>query len=285
MSIVYLNGQYMPMEQASISPLDRGFLFGDGIYEVIPCFNAKPVGFALHMQRMQDGLAELGIKLSTTLAEWREIVEQLLEANGKGNLGVYLHVSRGRQPKRSHAYPSEVTPTVFGFAFEIGDAPSSNPAQVKTFRAVTEQDRRWRRCHIKSTALLGNIMHYHQGQQRGADEVLLFNEDQQLTEAASCNVFMVKDGVIATPELDHQILPGITRHLLLAILRKDGRFKVEERPISLDEVLNADELWLTSSSKEVAPIVSLNGEPVGNGQPGPVWEQAQTLFSAHKYDY
>ncbi|GGO70745.1 aminotransferase class IV [Bowmanella pacifica] len=285
MSIVYLNGQFMPMEQASISPLDRGFLFGDGIYEVIPCFDAQPVGFALHIQRMQDGLSELGIKVPLTLAQWQEIVEQLLEANGKGNLGVYLHVSRGMQPKRNHAYPEDATPTVFGFAFDIGQAPSSDPKQVRTFRAVTEQDQRWRRCHIKSTALLGNIMHYHQGQQRGADEVLLFNEQQQLTEAAACNVFVVKDKVIATPVLDHQILPGITRHILLAILRQDGGFTVEERAISLAEVQNADELWLTSSSKEVAPIVSLNGQAVGGGQPGPVWEQVQQLFTAHKYEY
>lgn len=285
MSIVYLNGQLMPMQDARISPMDRGFLFGDGIYEVVPCFAGKPVGFKLHMQRMQQGLTELGIAQHFSDAQWQDIVAQLLSANGGGNLGVYLHVSRGTQMRRAHAYPSDVTPTVFAFTFEIGHAPSADPTQARTFKAVTEQDRRWRRCHIKSTALLGNIMHYHQGQQQGADEVLLFNEQQQLTEAASCNVFVVKDGVIATPVLDHQILPGITRYILLEVLRRHSRFDVQERSISRAEVLCADEIWLTSSSKEVAPVIELDGKPVGQGGIGPLWSEVQALFSAHKYDF
>lgn len=285
MSTVYLNGVFMPMAEARISPMDRGFLFGDGIYEVIPSYGGKLVGFGPHMQRMQDGLDALEIDLSIDRDQWREIAGELSAHNGGGNLGIYFHVSRGADSRRDHAYPEGIAPTIFGFAFEIPAAPAADKSGARCFKVSTAEDLRWKRCHIKSTALLGNVMHYQQGHSRGHSETILYNATGEVTEAAACNVFVVNDGVVATPELDHQKLPGITRLMLLDILRRDGSIAVEERVVSLKELRTADEVWLTSSSKEVAPVIEIDGRPVGDGEVGDTWLAAQTLFARHRYDY
>ena len=285
MSIVYLNGDYLPMEEAKISPMDRGFLFGDGIYEVVPSYRTRMVGFEPHIERMQDGMAAIGIALEWSVQRWRELCEQLSERNGSGDLGIYLHVSRGADNKRYHAYPEGIEPTVFGFTFEISPAPVADKASANTYTVTTTEDLRWKRCNIKSTALLGNVIHFNQGYDGGNNETILYNSDGKLTEASACNVYIVKDGKIATPETDHQILPGITRLLLLKILRADGSLPIEERPVTLAELRAADEVWISSSTKEIAPVVAIDGEPVGNGRVGDTWLAAQTLFSRHKYDY
>jgi D-alanine transaminase len=285
MSIVYLNGDYLPMSEARISPMDRGFLFGDGIYEVIPSYAGKLVGFGPHMQRMQQGLDAIEIQLRIDESQWRDIAEELATRNGKGNLGIYFHVSRGADTRRNHAYPDNVAPTLYGFAFEIPPAPVADKASATSYRVSSAEDLRWRRCNIKSTALLGNVMHYQYGHSRGHGETILYNQDEELTEAAACNVFIVKDGIVATPELDHQKLPGITRLMLLDILRRYSDIPVQERVVSMSEVRAADEVWLTSSSKEVAPVLEIDGQPVGNGGIGDVWLAAETLFAQHRYDY
>ncbi len=285
MSIVYLNGDYLPMSEARISPMDRGFLFGDGIYEVVPSYAGKMVGFGPHMQRMQQGLDAIEIKLRVDETQWRGIAEELSARNGGGNLGIYFHVSRGADIRRNHAYPEQITPTLYGFAFEIPPAPAADKATATSYRVSTAEDLRWRRCNIKSTALLGNVMHYQHGHSRGHGETILYNEAGELTEAAACNVFVVKDGVVATPELDHQKLPGITRLILLDILRRHGDIPVQERVVTMAEVHAADEVWLTSSSKEVAPVIEIDGQAVGNGGIGDVWLAAETLFAQHRYDY
>ncbi|MCV2402975.1 D-amino acid aminotransferase [Marinomonas sp. C2222] len=285
MSIVFLNDGFMPIEEAKISPLDRGFLFGDGIYEVIPTYNGKAVGLEPHMQRMFDGLAAIGIKSTKTLAEWRELIEQLLEANEGDYLGVYLQVSRGADVKRYHAYPENVEPTIFAMTTAIKPAIAADASAAKGFSVSTTEDMRWKRCQIKSTALLGNVMHFQQGYENGSDEILLYNENNFLTEASSSNAFIVKDGVVITPIADNQILPGITRKLILDILEKDGSIPVEVRNVSMEEVFNADEVWVTSSSKEIAPVTSIDGKVVGDGKVGQVWEAAFKLYTAHKYEY
>ncbi|MFV8816209.1 aminotransferase class IV [Haliea sp. E17] len=285
MSIVYLDGTFLPIDEARISPMDRGFLFGDGIYEVIPSYGGRLVGFEPHMRRMGEGLAAIEIKLDTTLEDWRSIVEELIQRNGSGNLGIYIHVSRGADSRRHHAYPVGITPTVFAFAFEIPAAPRADKSAAPTYSVVTTEDLRWRRCNIKSTALLGNVMHFQQGYTGGHTETLLYNQQGELTEASACNVFVVKDGVVRTPPLDHQKLPGITRLMLLEILRRDGSIPVEETVISLEDLRAADEVWLTSSTKEIAPVVEIDGQAVGDGQVGNVWLAAQTLYSAHKFDF
>ena len=265
--------------------MDRGFLFGDGIYEVVPSYNAKLVGFGLHIERMQNGLNAIGIKLNLSVNDWRDMAQTLIEKNGKGNLGLYFHVSRGADVKRFHAYPEHIQPTVFAYAFAIPAATIADKQRVNQYRVTSTEDLRWKRCQIKSTSLLGNVMHFQQGQDAGVHETILYNQHNELTEASACNVFIVKNEVVITPPLDNQLLPGITRNMLIDILRKDGTLQVQERVISMNEVRAADELWLTSSSKEIAPVVELDGKPVGNGGVGDIWLLAQTLYSANKHNY
>jgi D-alanine transaminase len=280
-----LNGEYMPMSEAKISPMDRGFLFGDGIYEVIPSYDGRLVGFGPHLDRMQDGLDAIEIKLKIDQDAWRSICTELSNRNGGGNQGIYFHVSRGADNKRHHAYPENIEPTVYAFSFEIPPAPVPDKSKATPYSVSTTEDLRWKRCNIKSTALLGNVMHYQHGHVRGNNETILYNPDRELTEAAACNVYVIKHGVVITPDLDFQKLPGITRLMLIDILRKDGTIPVEERTVTLDELLDADEVWISSSSKELAPVIEIDGKPVADGQVGDVWLAAQTLFTAHKFDY
>ncbi len=286
MSTVYLNGQFLPASEARISPMDRGFLFGDGIYEVIPTYHGRYVGFAPHIARMHEGLAALNIQHGMTEQRWRELCDQLLELNRPElgeNLGVYIQVSRGADTKRNHAFPTGISPTIFAYAFAIAAEPVPDKSKVSTYSVVTANDLRWQRCHIKSTSLLGNVLHYQYGVEQGAQETLLFDRDGNLTEGAAVNVFVIKNGEIATPPLSNKLLPGVTRLLLLEILRQHSDLNVVEREISYDEVLAAEEIWLTSSSKEIAPVLSVNGRPVGNGAVGDIWLAAQRLFSQYKY--
>ncbi len=287
MSIAYLNGEYLPLAEARISPLDRGFLFGDGIYEVIPYYGGKSVGLMPHLNRMADGLAAIEIKNSNTIEGWKELLDDLVARNSDigENLGVYVHISRGTDVKRYHPYPEGVEPTVFCFCFAIKDPEPVDRTKVTQYSLVSTEDLRWQRCHIKSTALLGNVMHFQEGYSTGSDEALLYNANNEVTEGSSCNAFIVKDGVIITPVQDNQILPGITRRIIIDSIKADGSLQLEERTITMDDVRNADELWITSSSKEIAPVTKLDGKPVGNGEVGEIWEKAFAIYSASKYDY
>lgn len=285
MSIVFLNDSYVPMAEAKISPMDRGFLFGDGIYEVVPSYDGQIVGFAPHIERMNNGLAAVDIAFRWPIQQWKEVCDNLIEKNGSGNLALYLHVSRGADTRRFHAYPEGVEPTVFAFAFEIPAEPVADKSKVTGYKVTTERDLRWERCQIKSTALLGNVMHFQHGYEQGANETLLYNERNELTEASACNAYIVKNGVVITPPADNQILAGITRHILLDLLRKEGSIAVEERVVTMGEVFDADEVWVTSSSKEVVPVLEIDGKPVGDGKIGDVWLAAQTIYSAGKLNY
>jgi len=285
MTIAFLNGSYMPLEEARISPMDRGFLFGDGIYEVIPSYNGKMVGFGPHIARMKEGLAAIEIGLDWSEDQWRELCTSLSEKNGNGNLGIYLHVTRGADTKRHHAYPEGLEPTVFAYGYDIAEPPIPDRNLVKPYTCSTGHDLRWHRCNIKSISLLGNVMHFQQGYSKGDGEILLYNANNELTECGTCNAYIVKNGVVITPPLDSQILPGITRQLALKVLREDGTIPVEERTIPMDEVWDADEIWISSSSKEIAPVVKLDGKPVGDGKVGPIWEKAAKLYSAGKFDF
>ncbi len=285
MNIVYLNGDFIPSEQAAISPMDRGFLFGDGVYEVIPSYDGNLVAFEPHIRRLQDGLSRLKIASPLTSTDWLEISKDLLRGNGAGNLGIYLHISRGAHHRRFHAYPDQINPTVFAYTFEIPAAPLADKSLAASVSCVTSEDLRWKHCDIKSSALLGNVMHFQCAYDQNYDEVILFNDKKEITEAAACNVFLVKNDVVATPSLDHQKLPGITRMLVLDIIRRHSNFSVEERVVNLEEAFTADEIWLTSSTKEIAPVVHLNQKAVGGGTIGDVWLNIQSLFCKHRFDY
>lgn len=289
MTTVFLNGEFMLAEEAKISPMDRGFLFGDGIYEVIPTCGGKTVGFERHFQRMDSGLAAIGLNLGWELDKWREIVDKLIAQNGSGNLGIYIQVSRGVAAKRNHAFPPDTTPTVFVTCFEIPAALEKtqidNPKTIKGFRVFSEEDQRWKRCNIKTTSLLGNVLHYQHAKDQQVDEVLLYNQDNELTEASTCNVFIVKGNSIYTPPLDSQILPGVTRAMIIDILHDNTELRVIESTISMDLVNDADEIWISSSTKEIGPVVELDGKPVGSGKPGKLWQIAQNAFCQHKFNY
>jgi len=286
-TIAFLNGEFMPLSEAKISPMDRGFLFGDGIYEVIPTYHGKAVGMTGHLSRMRDGLAAISITNPYNAQQWQQNLNGLIDANAShfpnGNIGVYFHISRGTDTKRYHAYPQNITPTVFGFAFEIAPSQPLEAANVKPFKVALEEDKRWQRCHIKSTSLLGNVMHFQAGVDSGVQETILHNSDGIITEASSCNVFMVKDNAIFTPPLDNQLLPGITRQIALEAFNRAG-LAVEEKWFTKEDLFNADEVWLTSSSKEIAPVVEVDGKTIGSGEVGQMWEKAIKAYHNYKFE-
>jgi D-alanine transaminase len=211
------------------------------------------------------------------------LLEDVVARNGGGDLGIYLQLTRGVAEKRQHAFPEQSKPTVFAYAFEVSPPSNGSPETASCFKTVTRQDQRWGRCHIKSTALLGNVLHMMEAVAEDAEEVLLFNERDELTEAAACNVFVVSQDKILTPELDHQKLPGVTRRQCLELIEAHTDWSVEVRPVSRSEVMNAQEVWLSSSTKELAPVISIDGSPVGNGLPGARWSAAQKLFQQHRF--
>jgi D-alanine transaminase len=280
---VFLNGSFVAKENALISPMDRGFLFGDGIYEVIPCYDSKPVGLALHLKRMNNGLKEIGIGLTADTKEWLSIIEKLIAQFDSSSVGVYIHISRGTDTKRHHAYPKNITPTIFAYGFEIPPSQAVDRNTARGFEVITGEDLRWQRCHIKSTSLLGNVMHFQQAQNAQKDEIIMFNDNQLITEAAACNVFVIKDNIIMTPKLNNQLLPGITRNILLQSLALEGGFTVFEQDINLTKLACADEVWITSSSKEVGAVVKVDERVLGDGRPGPVWEAAQHAYNRFKH--
>ena len=285
MAIAFLNDEFVPLEEARISPMDRGFLFGDGIYEVIPSYGGKLIGLNLHLARLKNGLNEIGIDIPWGRSELADLFKGLMERNGNGNLGIYLQITRGVTMKRNHAFPANTTPTLFAYTFDIPAPVSGDPNKVTHWKVTSRQDLRWQRCHIKSTSLLGNVLHMMEGVNYGAGEILLFDANNQLTEAAACNVFVVHDDEVKTPPIDQRKLAGVTRDMALRILRAHSTLSVHETQITKDEVLAADEVWLSSSTKELEPVVYIDGEPIGDGKPGPVWAQAQSLFALHRFDH
>ncbi|MCW8092043.1 aminotransferase class IV [Alteromonas sp. ASW11-130] len=284
-TVAFLNNQYLPLDEAKISPMDRGFLFGDGIYEVIPSFDKRIVGFDAHMQRMKNSLLALEIDNPLSRDEWKSLIQTLVEKNIEelgASVGVYLHVSRGMQLTRSHGYNDDFTPTIFGFAFAIPPSQSHRPDEVQGLSVSLAKDLRWQRCHIKSTSLLGNILHFQEAKRDGKHESILFNHNNEITEATTCNVFIVEQGIVRTPPLDNQLLPGITRKLVIESLVNEN-IQVEEVAISTQRLLSADEVWLTSSSKEIAPVINVDGSVMGDGLPGEMWRRALLAYNEHKF--
>ena len=283
MSMGYLNGKFAPLAELQISPMDRGFLFGDGVYEVIPCYGGKMVAMSYHLARLHQSMD--GISLSSPHDDdaLTSLLEEVVAHNGGGDLGIYLQLTRGVVEKRQHAFPEHSNPTVFAYAFAISPPSDGRPETASCFKTVTRSDQRWGRCHIKSTALLGNVLHMMEAVEEDAEEVLLFNERDELTEAAACNVFIVSQDTILTPDLDHQKLPGVTRRQCLELIEAYTDWPVEVRPVTRSEVMSAQEVWLSSSTKELAPVVSIDGTPVGDGLPGARWSTAQQLFEQHRF--
>ncbi len=274
---VYLNGQYLPIEEAKISPLDRGFIFGDGVYEVIPYYSGRGLRAVEHLKRLQRSLDELDIANPYSIDQWQSILATLIEKNGGGNVGVYIQVTRG-VAKRDFPPPQGLTQTVFMMVNTLGTPKAE--IYEKGISCVSLDDSRWLRCHVKATALLGAVLLKHEGNQAGADEVVLFR-DGYLTESSASNIAAVKNGVILCPPLDNLILGGITYELMIELAKKNN-MPLEMRRVHRREVKKADELWIMSSTKEVVPIVKLDDKPIGSGVPGPVFKQMKKLFDDYK---
>ncbi|MSQ49390.1 MAG: D-amino acid aminotransferase [Betaproteobacteria bacterium] len=275
--MVFLNGIFMPVEEARVPVLDRGFIFGDGIYELIPVYSRVPFRMDEHLARLERSLAAVRIRNPYSRAEWRDIILQLVAKQSFEDQGVYFQVTRG-VAKRDHAFPKESVPTVF-----IMSNPLVNPPQALVERgaaAVSAVDDRWHRCDIKSISLIGNCLLRQVSADVGAVETILFR-DGTLTEASASNVFVVKSGVILSPSKSNLILPGITYDVITEIAEAAG-LPLEYRDVGEAEVRGADEIWITSSSKEVLAIVMLDGQPVAGGKPGPVFRRVHALYQEFK---
>jgi len=278
---VYLNGEFMPFENATISPLDRGFIFGDGVYEVIPYYAGRGLRATEHLKRLQRSLDELQIDNPYPLERWEALIASLVERNGGGNVGIYIQITRG-VAKRDFPPPKGLTQTVFMMANPL--ATPKPEIYENGISGVSLDDSRWLRCHVKATALLGAVLLKHEGNQAGADEVVLFR-DGYLTESSASNIAVVKEGVILCPPMDNLILAGITYELMIELARQHG-MPLEIRRVHRREVKKADEIWIMSSTKEVVPIVKLDDKPVGRGdnagKPGPLFRQMRKLFDEYK---
>lgn len=275
---VFLNGTFLPMEDAKVPVLDRGFIFGDAIYEFIPVYARRPFRLAEHFARLERSLHEARIRNPYTRTTWQRHIEQLVALQRFDNQGVYLQVTRG-VAKRDHSFPSQdIEPTVF-----MMSNPLVNPAPElieNGVPAVSAEDFRWLRCDIKTTSLLANCLLRQYAAEAGAAEVILLRQGS-LTEASASNVFLVKDGLILAPPKSNLILPGITYDVVLELAR-DAGLPSEIRDISAAQLRAADEIWLTSSSKEVLAVATLDGVPVGAGRPGPVFKRLHALYQQFK---
>lgn len=284
---VYLNGEFMPFENAKISPLDRGFIFGDGVYEVIPYYAGRGLRALEHLKRLQRSLDELQIENPYSIVQWQSLLTSLVDRNGgvgaNNNVGVYIQVTRG-VAKRDFPPPPGLTQTVFMMANPL--ATPKPEIYENGISCISLDDSRWLRCQVKATALLGAVLLKHEGNLAGADEVVLFR-DGYLTESSASNIAAVRNGVILCPPMDNLILAGITYELMIELARKNG-LPLEVRRVHRREVKKADELWIMSSTKEVVPIVRLDDKPVGHGQntgkPGPLFKHMRRLFDEYKHN-
>jgi len=282
MSQVYLNGDYLPLEQAKISVLDRGFLFADGVYEMIPAYGGRLLRMAEHMQRLQNSLDAIRLENPLSNKQWQEIIEKLLNDNSTSEAAddkaIYLQVTRGVAAKRDHGFPQQTHQTVFIMVNDM--APVNKDTLRAGVSAITLDDIRWKACNIKSISLLGNILLRQQAYDNNAAEAILINEGL-VTEGAASNVFAVINNVLVTAPSGKRLLPGITRDLILE-LAAENNIAYEERDYTEDELLSASEIWFSSSTKEILPVVELNGKPVANGKPGPIWEKMIDIYQACK---
>ncbi|MBM5570252.1 MULTISPECIES: D-amino acid aminotransferase [Deefgea] len=276
--LAYLNGEFAPLDQLKISVLDRGFLFGDGVYEMIPVYSRVVFRLDEHLSRLEQNLAAIGIPNPHSREAWRELVLSLVAQQTFDDQSIYLQVSRGPAFPRNHAFPAEVSPTVFIFADQL-----EAPATVLTEQgvsAVTATDVRWLRCNIKAISLLANVLAKQQAADAGVAETILLR-DGLLIEGAASNIFIVKTGIIYAPAPSELMLTGITYDLLIELAGQYGL------PLQLGDVTEAmlrqaDEVWLTSSSKEILAIVLLDGQPVGNGQVGPIYKKMLGFYQEFK---
>lgn len=272
--ICYLNGERLPLEEARISPLDRGFLYSDGVYEVMPVYGGRPFRFDAHRERLTRSLDEIQMEDPHTRQEWREILGGLIEANGGGDQYVYWQVTRGAEKGRNHAPLPNIPRTVFAFCAPLPAISLAGAA------CITAQDTRWARCDIKSVSLLANVLLRQLSVDAGAVETILLR-DGSLMEASSSAVHVVIGGEIRTPPRSPKILPGTTRGVMEEMAVRAG-IPYRSTPVSETELRAAAEVWISSATREVMAVTTLDGRPVGNGEPGPLWRRVHQEFQSYK---
>jgi D-alanine transaminase len=271
---VYLNGEYLPLADAKVSVLDRGFLFGDGVYEVIPAYKGRLFRLEDHIARLNNSLNGIRLPLSHSVADWEAIFRPLLE-NDKDQ-SVYLQITRGYAPKRDHGFPEQVVPTIFAMSSEL----KPFAGRTSGIKAVTLDDTRWQLCNIKAITLLSNILLRQEAIDQGCAEAILVRNGY-VVEGAASNLFAVLDGELITPPKSHEILPGITRDVILELAAANN-IPSREDVIALEALENASEIWVTSSIREIVPVVELDGKHIGDGKPGPIWTRMDDLLQAYK---
>ncbi|MCW8906937.1 MAG: D-amino acid aminotransferase [Sedimenticola sp.] len=276
--LVYLNGRFLPPDEARIPVMDRGFLFGDGVYEVIPCYGGRLFRLQHHLQRLDSSLRAIRMQNPLAHDQWQALLEKLVQQLPGADQSVYLQVTRGSTGQRDQAIPAGVAPTLFCMT-----QPAVYPdpdTLVRGVSAVTRPDIRWQRCDIKAITLLANVLLRSEATELGAAEAILIRDGNALEGAAS-NLFMVRDGTITTPPKSAHLLPGITRDLVIE-LAAAHHLPFREADIPVAELQQAEEIWITSSSREVTAVVELDSRPVGNGTPGPIYRRMTGLYGDYK---
>ena len=274
---VFLNGKYIAADKANVSVMDRGFLFGDGIYEVIPVYQGSLFRFDSHLERLENSLNLTRIENPYSREQWREIMLPLIDSSK--DQYIYFQVTRGAAEKRDHAFPTGVKPTVFMMCNDI--APFND--KEKGVKAISLTDNRWSSCNIKAIALLGNILLRQQAVEHDCAEAILVREGY-VTEGSASNVFAVIDGILITPPKNNFILAGITRDVILELAAANN-IPFAEDVISLDALKIASEIWFASSTREILPVIELDGLPVANGKVGQLWHRMNELLQAYKTSY
>jgi D-alanine transaminase len=274
---VYLNGKFLPIEEAYVPVLDRGFIFGDGVYEVIPVYSKHPFRLREHLTRLTHSLAGLRLENPHSLDEWAALTTSLIAQNEAEDQSVYLQVTRGPAP-RDHAFPKHSVPTVFMMSNPLITPPAEQIAQGVS--AISSNDIRWDRCDLKAIALLANVLLRQMAVDVGSVETILFR-DGILTEGAASNIFAVENGVILGPPKDQHMLPGITYDLVIEMAAAN-HMPMDIGYFDEARIRKADELWITSSTKEILAIVTLDGKPIGNGKPGPIFRRMYQLYQDYK---
>ncbi|MEO8308591.1 MAG: D-amino acid aminotransferase [Pseudomonadota bacterium] len=274
----HLNGERIRLTEARVSPLDRSFLFGDGIYEVIPVYDGKLFRAPQHLARLARSAEAIRIKNPYDAAQWTALLQDVVTANGGGDQYVYVQLSRGAEYGRNHAPLPDIEPTVFAYS-SPWPVPSTQTLSAGV-ACITAEDTRWARCDIKSVALLANVLLRQLAVDAGAAETILLRNGE-LMEASASSVHVVRDGVVMSPVNSRRILPGTTRSVLEEILDALGIAR-QTAPVTEAQLRSADEVWLAAATREVQPVTSLDGKPVGNGLPGPVWRQVYDRYQLLK---
>ena len=282
LSTAWLNGEFLGIEECRISPLDRGFLFADGVYEVIPAYNGKLFRLEQHLDRLEYSLGELAINNPLSRADWREVLQSLVGLNGGKDQAVYLQVTRGADSGRDHRFPSDkVKPTVFVMSSPL--APPSKAFLENGIALKKLDDTRWTRCDIKSVSLLANVLLRQAAEEAGCQEALLVRNGCAIEGSAS-TLFAVLDGAVVTPPKTNEVLPGITRDLIVELAEQNG-IAVRESEIAIDDLERASEIWLSSSTRDLSPVTRIDNEKIADGKPGPVWKKMFDLIQQYKAGY